>query len=92
MTDTEALSAAIRELGERPSGLPASLNPTIARLLMLWAEVVRKHGEEVLLNADGPEIVALARHIIGRRADACPVCTGIDGDHQIGCQPPEAQL
>ena len=84
MTDTAILAAAARELRERPGPLPASLNPLIADIIDQWARVGGWHPD-LLNRMAGKETVTLARAIIGRPADACPICDGTDGDHQIGC-------
>ncbi|OKI16576.1 hypothetical protein [Streptomyces sp. CB03911] len=86
VTDAEALAAAIRELGERPTSLPASLNPLIADMLTAWHQMTGWDPDH-LHRVAGPETVTLARAIIGRPADACPTCGGDQDCHQLGCQP-----
>jgi hypothetical protein len=53
-------------------------------MLDQWARIGGWDPDQ-LHRVAGPETVTLARGIIGRPADACNVCTGEDGDHQIGC-------
>ena len=65
MTDAEVLQAAVRELRERPTGLPVSLNPLIADILNVWGRVGANYGDKALLLADAPEVLALARAITG---------------------------
>jgi hypothetical protein len=89
MGDTAILAAAARELRDRPGPLPASLNPLIADILDQWARLGGWQAD-FLNRMGGKETIALARGIIGRPAGACPVCDGLDGDHQIGCQQPTA--
>jgi hypothetical protein len=87
VSDAAILAAAARELRDRPGPLPASLNPLIADMLHQWARV-GGWNPELLHRMAGRETIALARGIIGQPESACPVCDGLDGDHQIGCQQP----
>ncbi|WP_035796421.1 hypothetical protein [Kitasatospora mediocidica] len=64
MTDAEVLLAAVKELGERPSGLPVSCNPLIAAILTRWARMAGLDPDP-LHRVGGPETVALARAITG---------------------------
>jgi hypothetical protein len=43
---------------------------------------------ERIKNRDPQELEAL-RHGAWCRDDACPICDGTGGDHQIGCQQEE---
>lgn len=64
MTDVEVLQAAIRELTERPAGLPKSCNPLIAALLLRLTSKANLDG--MLPGVVGSsEALALARAITG---------------------------
>lgn len=64
MTDVEALQAAIRELADRPAGLPKSCNPLIAALLRRLTSKTNLDG--MLPGVAGSnEALALARAITG---------------------------
>lgn len=62
MTDVETLQAAIRELRDRPSGLPKSCNPLIADIMARWTRL-GSLNENLLNRVGGAETIALARAI-----------------------------
>lgn len=64
MTDAEALRAAVRELADRPTGLPKSCNPLIADIFARWARMASL-DPDLLHRIGGPETIALARAITG---------------------------
>lgn len=73
MTDVETLQAAIRELHDRPTGLPKSCNPLIAAALSAWAETA-SIDPDLLHRAGGPETITLARAITGHASQRECAC------------------
>jgi hypothetical protein len=64
VTDVEVLQAAVRELAERPTGLPKACNPLIAAILVEWARIGTL-DPDLLHRVGGAETIALARAITG---------------------------
>ncbi|WP_042400047.1 hypothetical protein [Streptacidiphilus carbonis] len=72
MTDLEVLTAAVRELRERPSGLPQSCNAALATVVASVAECVQEEG--VIEDATSDSVLQLARLIVGWRPEHCRWC------------------
>lgn len=68
VTESDTLTAAIRELRERPTGLPRSCNELIVQIMEELAKEITEGGDEHQFSDLGEAVVLLACAIAGEAA------------------------